>query len=390
MVERISGKNRIETAIEASKLAYDRANTVILAGSKGEVDALTGTLLASHEDGPLLLTNRDLLAKDVKDELKRLKAKKIIILGGYSVVSEKVQEELEKDYKIERIAGSNREKTANKVAKRVKGEAANHVFLALGYGELADALAIGPVSAIKNIPVLLTKTKTIPKDTESILSDLNVKDITIVGGNSAVNNSIEKELKNMGYEVDRIAGDRRTETAIKIADKYFPNSKDFYQKTLVAYGWSYADALVGGYLGAKLEAPILLTKDKELSPDTQEYISNNTKKTYVLGGEAVVSKSVAREIEDSIRVFKNIPGGGYIITYFGDYYNSSGEASPAVTISGMDNSGNSFSASVSTIDWADPAKRKIVLSFFEESPNPDFQAEDHEAIKAIMKSEFEE
>lgn len=124
MVERISGKNRIETAIEASKLAYDRANTVILAGSKGEVDALTGTLLASHEDGPLLLTNRDLLAKDVKDELKRLKAKKIIILGGYSVVSEKVQEELEKDYKIERIAGSNREKTANKVAKRVKGEAA--------------------------------------------------------------------------------------------------------------------------------------------------------------------------------------------------------------------------------------------------------------------------
>lgn len=59
-INRIAGKTRIHTAIEASKLVYKgEVDTVVLAGYSGEADALTGTLIATHNNAPLLLTHKN-------------------------------------------------------------------------------------------------------------------------------------------------------------------------------------------------------------------------------------------------------------------------------------------------------------------------------------------
>ena len=302
-VIRLGGIDREGTAVLASQEAYkDGAKTVVLTGFSGEVDALTGTLLAGAKKGPLLITRKDKLSQITKTELKRLKAKTVYIIGGTSVVSESVETELEKaGYAVRRIQGSNRNATAAAVAKEVKDAKATHVFLALGRmaketDALADALAIGPVSIMKNMPVLITKTNEVPAATLKAMGDLGVTHITLVGGTKAISAELETELKK-DYEVDRVGGNSRENTALEIAKKYFPNAKNL----IVAYGRKSADALVGGYLGALRNAPILLTNNAGLTAETKAYMQANKLHTYILGGEKVVSKQVEEEIKTLLK-----------------------------------------------------------------------------------------
>lgn len=291
-INRLAGKDRASTAVAASKIAYPNgADTVVLAGFKGEVDALTGTLLASDKGAPVLLTHKDKLTDVTKGEIKRLKPKTVYILGGEAVVSSTVEKELKKDYIIVRVEGKNRFETAIKIAKKVKTES-NDVFLALGIENLADALAIGPVSARNNTPVLLTRTGELPKETIKAMEDLKVKNVTIIGGKAAVSDKVKASLEKK-YTVKRVYGNDREDTALSVAKTYFGKRENI----VVAYGRTYADALVGGYLGAKLNAPILLTNNKGLSKDTEKYIFSNPFKTTVLGGESVISKAIYNRIK---------------------------------------------------------------------------------------------
>lgn len=56
---------------------------------------------------------------------------------------------------------------------------------------LADALAIGPVSAKVNSPILLVETNSIPQITMDTLVSLNIKNVTIIGGEVAVSENVE-------------------------------------------------------------------------------------------------------------------------------------------------------------------------------------------------------
>lgn len=291
---RLYGDTRIQTAIEVCKEVYATSDNVVLAGYSGEVDAMTGTLLASAKKAPLLLTPKNNIPENLKAELQRLNVKNIYILGGDAAVGKVVEEELEKEYIVKRIFGNNREETAVAVAKEVNGQT-KHIFLAKGYGILADALSIGPVSAIRDMPIFLTQTDNLPKTTLDAIKELGVTHITIIGGNTAISKSVEDQLKS--YEVNRISGTTREGTALAIAKKYFPTS----EKTILASGYVYADALVGGYLGAKNNAPILLTSKTKLVESTYKYIQNNYTSAYILGGKTVVDSAVEASLNKALK-----------------------------------------------------------------------------------------
>lgn len=93
-VDRVSGPDRFNTAIQVSKEGWETSNTVIIARSDDYADALAATPLAYQLDAPILLTSTTSLNADTKAEIKRLKAKKVIILGGTGAISDKVQKEI--------------------------------------------------------------------------------------------------------------------------------------------------------------------------------------------------------------------------------------------------------------------------------------------------------
>lgn len=296
-VKRLSGDNRSLTSIEVSKEVYkDGANAVVLAGYGGSADALTGTLLAATKDAPLLVVAKAGVTSELKAEIARLGATKVYILGGETAVPASVKTDLEAlELTVERVNGDNRYATAAKVAEGAAN--AENVFLALGRaadnGALADALAIGPVSAKNGMPVLLTRTDKLPEETVKALKDLGVKNVTIIGGVGAVSAAVKAELEALGLTVDRVGGANRYETSALIAAKYF----DKPASLILANGRVDFDALVGGYLGVKKNAPVLLTRANSLADETKAYMEANRLDTYVLGGKSVVEEAVVTEAE---------------------------------------------------------------------------------------------
>ena len=295
LVSRLHGTNRILTAIRVSREAYTKSDSVILAGYYGQIDALAGTLLAATKDIPLLLTYKNSISSDLQEELERLEVKNVYILGGEAAVNKAVENSLKENYTVIRVKGSNRETTAVEVAKEASVQT-KRVFLANGYDALADALAIGPVSALKGMPLLLTQKNKLSPATIDAMRDLGVTHVTIVGGEAAVSKTVEDQLKK-DYIVDRVKGANREETALAIAREYFEVPK----KAVIANGYVYADATVGGYFATLNDAPILLTSVNKISPKTIDYIKANTESAYVLGGEAAVSKEVFVDVDAAIK-----------------------------------------------------------------------------------------
>ena len=291
---RLAGSSRIQTSIEVCKEVYGTAGTVILTGANGgEVDALAGTLLASAKKAPILITLKDKVHPDLRRELKRLNTKNIIILGGELAVDQSVEDELGKDYFVKRIYGKNREATAAAIAKETISHS-NSVFLAKGYGVLADALTIGPVSGLNKTPVLLTNGDEVSTVTLTAMKELGVTEVILLGGELAIKSSVEEQLKD--YKVKRISGATREGTALAIAETFFEKPEN----AIIANGYTYADALVGGYLGVINNSPILLAKVNEISTSTLKFMGKNTKKVFVLGGDSVISGTVFTEIHDTL------------------------------------------------------------------------------------------
>lgn len=295
VTQRISGSNRVETSIEASKKFYAAGNSpnVVLAGHKGEVDALTGTLLASSMNAPLILVDQ---FKNIENELIRLNARSVFLLGGPTVISKTIEKDLQAaGYEVNRIAGANRTETAVAVANEVT-EKTKQVFLTNDgrSGSLVDALAIGPVSGMYLAPIMLTSKDRLPKETLTAMETMDVELINIIGGTSAVSQKIEKFLIKEGFAVERIAGKNRWQTAEKIAGLYFSPGAALIAND--GHNGSLVDALVGGHIGAKMHLPLLLTDKNSLSKPTKTYLLKSPHLRYVLGGESVVSKETFDEI----------------------------------------------------------------------------------------------
>ena len=77
------------------------------------------------------------------DEIKRLKAKKVVLIGGTGVISSNVENTLKsKGLTVSRIGGQNRYDTSLLIAKELDKLVDVHtVYIAYGFGE-PDALSI--------------------------------------------------------------------------------------------------------------------------------------------------------------------------------------------------------------------------------------------------------
>lgn len=86
-VERISGEDRYETALNVAKKFFDMtSSTVVIATGDGFADGLVGSVTAIANNAPLLLANRNNI-KGVAEFVKETGAKRSIVMGGADVIS---------------------------------------------------------------------------------------------------------------------------------------------------------------------------------------------------------------------------------------------------------------------------------------------------------------
>jgi len=164
-VVRASGRDRYETATNASALVFDSADTVYMAVGTNFPDALAGAPAAIQEESPVLLTRQSSLPPSVGPELTRLHPSRIVVLGGTAAISSSVFQQL-RSYapEVVRVAGSNRFDTAARVSSAAF-RTADVIFVSTGRN-FPDALAGGPIAGIIGSPVLLVESSRVPVETK--------------------------------------------------------------------------------------------------------------------------------------------------------------------------------------------------------------------------------
>ena len=193
----------------------------------------------------------------------------------------------------ERLYGKARYDTAIKAAdenKAITGSKFENVIVAYGQN-FPDALAGGYLAKVKNAPILLVESSE-----EGRIADYISKNITsggkvyILGGTGVVSSGFEKKVKDKKIKTERLGGQTRYETNIKILEEAGVKNED----VLVCTGNGYADSLSASAVGK----PILLVGNT-LTNDQKKYIKSlNTKQFYLIGGEGVVGKRIQTDLNN--------------------------------------------------------------------------------------------
>lgn len=268
---RISGKDRITTSVEISKSAYTTSENVVLASGFNFADALSAGQLASALDAPLLLSSQNKLDSQTKNEIERLKAKKVFVVGGDNAISKTGIDTTLKSEKIDvtRLEGQDRYFTSQKVVEKTK-EIINPEYLLIASGKnFPDALAATGFFVNHKSVMVLSDGLTYPQS--------NLQEIAIGGVN---------QLPLKSFKGKRVSGKDRYETALEIAKLSFDKNNN----AILASGQVFADSLSAVSLTKKHNAPIILTQSNSLTENAKKYL--NGKNVFIVGGEKTVVNDI--------------------------------------------------------------------------------------------------
>ncbi|BCB05836.1 cell wall-binding repeat-containing protein [Bacillus sp. KH172YL63] len=299
---RISGSNRLDTAIEVSKQGWPTGLTspeksVIIARADDPADALAASSLSGLKNAPILLTYSSNINQAVLDELKRLSPKKIYFVGGTAAVGKEVESKIVRlGYKTERLSGASRFETAAKINELISKESkVTKAIIANGY-TVADALSASAYASIKGVPIYLANNDNLPVELPN-----HINTVDIYGGKAVISEKLSNRLKAKGYSVNRISGKNRYGTSVDGAKQLYTTSPN----VILVRGEStsktkqdYPDAVVASGLAKQLHAKVLLVHPTITPDEVKNFLKNNKGKIYVLGGESAVSKEVIKSIFD--------------------------------------------------------------------------------------------
>ncbi|MGG7162254.1 cell wall-binding repeat-containing protein [Clostridium ihumii] len=298
--DRIYGKDRISTSIEISKKGWQNGSEyVFIAQGYDFADALSVAPLAKKFNAPILLNGNIQLREDTINELKRLKPKKVFILGGEIVISKSVETQLKNINinEIERIYGQTRYETALKINKKLgKSDA---LFITNGQS-YADALSVSPIAAQKGIPILYTKNNEIPKEVNEYIKGNKISNVYVIGGDGVINDSVLKNIPNS----ERIFGKDRYETNREVLKKFSNDLK--YENIYFVTGNDFPDALSISTLAADKKAPVILT-NKNINSDVEKIINSNItslSKFIAIGGPEVVPQNILDKFKMNFEIIK--------------------------------------------------------------------------------------
>jgi ell wall binding domain 2 (CWB2) len=338
---RLGGADRFATAEIIAEAGPKPVCNALIARGDLFPDALAGNYLAGSPVvggyAPILLTNTNLLPSFTVNALKNLGVKNVFILGREQAVSKAVADQLAAQQStasgacftggilpttgagtltVERIGGQDRYETAKLVGERpglgaagtvdIDGNTtANPVKTAIvATGEnFPDALTGGPMAFAgttgsngdkAGFPLLLTNGASLNSNAAAGLVDLNIKQVLILGGTTAVSSAVETAIKaaNGGIATFRLAGATRQDTAIAIAtferaaasgtgtvgtttgpglDWAFSGASKNHMN--LARGDLFPDSLTGGPHAGNENAPIALTENPStLGTPTTNYL----------------------------------------------------------------------------------------------------------------------
>lgn len=198
------------------------------------------------------------------------------------------------------LAGADRYQTAIKVSQ--KGWTTSNNVVLVNSDSIVDALASTPFAKSVDAPILLSEKGILNPETKKEIQRLKANKVYLIGGTNSLSQNTESALKNMGINVERVWGNDRYETSIKLAKKQ--NSISSVSNIVVVNGVKgLPDAISVGAAAAQNNMPIILANEKSELSGAEEFIKSiNVNKSYVVGGTSTLSTSLESKLVNPKRL----------------------------------------------------------------------------------------
>jgi len=129
-------------------------------------------------------------------------------------------------------------------------------------------------------------------------------EVILLGGVKAVSQAVEDELRTAGFDaITRIFGANRYATAAAVATRVLDEAGGGTPDLMfLARGNNYADAVASSAWAARVGAPILLTDNLSLHPETAAWMdAHRPGRTLVVGGGGVISDATSAAAQSRSR-----------------------------------------------------------------------------------------
>lgn len=199
-VKRIFGEMADDTANKIARTLPRVSDTCFITTSWGYADALSASSFAYAKRAPIFLTKYDdgTLSSSTLETIKAKGFKRVIIVGGTSVVSPDVEQTLNAGgvSNVERVAGETSYDTSLQLAQKLlsMGLRANNMGIATGLDYLDALCGAALCGRYDSVIVLADDTNSSAVETFMDQNRMAIKSYAIFGGNAAVGEDTERTI----------------------------------------------------------------------------------------------------------------------------------------------------------------------------------------------------
>ncbi len=308
-IVRISGKDKNDTSKKIAEYfkQVESRNILILPREKDSIYTQDIVKVSVESQYPIMYSKKTSLTQSTKDTILKLKPKTIYIVGSEEEISESVIKEIKRINNIDVIRVNSKDEIETiSVVVNKPGIYDNGIIVS----NKIDAISGRALGENLGTP-LMTIGRT-SKDIENTVNLINENvskgaPVYILGDEEAIPNSIEKQLKEIGFvKIVRISGKDKNDTSKKIAEYFKPAESRNILILPREKDSIYTEDIVN--VSIETQYPIMYSKKTSLTQSTKDTILRlNPKTIYIVGSEEEISESVIKEIRkinniDVIRV----------------------------------------------------------------------------------------
>ena len=315
--ENISAADPYQSAAAACDAVYPpsaKSATVpamVIASGAVQGDQVTAASLAGAVGGPVLLVAPTSLPASTTAEIKRLKPKRIYVMGSSDIVSDAVVKAITAlGPTVTRVAGHTTIQVASSAIQYTVAEdsanrhAADTAYIATAHG-ISDSLAVSPILAKTGRPILFADLDSMRSYTLRALKASKIKKLVLLGGTGSISTKQEKALKKLGYKTSRVYGANGSKTSLAIANHALSLKIGFQWKSMgITSKTSCTDSLAWAYANGTAGFMYLMTPTAKLDGSVKSAaISHRTAvgKARVYGGAGAVSDAARKALATALR-----------------------------------------------------------------------------------------
>ena len=259
-----------------------------MVNGKDLIAGVVSSPLAASYNAPILLSYPSKLSDNTIKEIRRLGARKVILVGTNNFAINKdltsIKEKLS-NVAVEKIYSSDIEVASRQIAdKLAEDKQVDTVYIA-SKDALVDVLSIASKAGKNRSPIIVSSNKSINQDSINWIKNRQIKNIYFIGGPNVLSDSVISQLGsalNMDLSSNRIYGNDRIQTNTRVIEKFY--TQPFSPKVFITRSDAPIDAITVSAFAQKSDSPIVLAGSSVSVYQKDVLYPRSTSLLYQIGG----------------------------------------------------------------------------------------------------------